>query len=236
MLAFPAPEREPTRKDEHVTETTAATAVATEEEAPRVLDTYAVSYAFMLLFLVPGVLSIANLPFRTYTFAYVSLVTVPFLLGIMLTFLTDSREPLKAIALRTAVLTPLIVMSGVTVMWLASIALVPINTYLGPAYRELTTPIAAAILVALVAPLVTGIVRRLRKPLDARSTLQVLAMVAALVVAGGVVYLSVFEVGRLGELAKEMRKDLVIYIIGGLVWYLPSFGISAGVWRRLGLV
>jgi hypothetical protein len=37
----------------------------------------------------------------------------------------------------------------------------------------------------------------------------------------------------LGDVA---RKDIVIYIIGGLVWYGPAFGISAGVWRRTGLV
>jgi hypothetical protein len=32
------------------------------------------------------------------------------------------------------------------------------------------------------------------------------------------------------------RKDVVIYIIGGLTWYLPSFAIAAGVWRRIGVV
>lgn len=208
----------------------------TIEEAPRVLDTYAVSYAFMLLFLVPGVLSIARLPFRTYTFAYVSLVTVPFLLGIALTFLTDSRDPIKTVLLRTAVLTPLIVVSGVAVMFTSTFALVPINSFLGPEYRAVTTPIAGLILVALVAPLVVGIARRVRSPFEMRIAVQALAMAAALVLAGAVVYLSVFEVGRLGEIADLARKDLVIYIIGGLVWYLPSFGISAGVWRRLGLV
>lgn len=206
------------------------------EDTPRVLDTYAVAYAFMLLFLVPGVLSIANLPFRTYTFSYVSLVTVPFVLGIILTFLTDSKDGPRAVALRIAVLTPLILLSGVVVMFMSSFLLVPINTFLGPEYRAVTTPIAGALLLALVAPLVIGVWRRVRSPLDARSVLQALAMVAALALAAGVFYLSVFEVGRLGELAETFRKDLVIYIIGGLVWYLPAFGISAGVWRRLGLV
>lgn len=206
------------------------------DHTPRVLDTYAVAYAFMLLFLVPGVLAIARLPFRTYTFAYVSLVTLPFVLGIALTFFTDSRDSLKTVALRTAILTPLIVVSGVAVMFSSTFLLVPINSFLGPEYRAVTTPIAGLLLIALVAPLVMGIWRRVRRPLDARSTFQALAMVAALVLAAVVFYLSVFEVGRLGEIAKMARKDLVIYIIGGLVWYLPSFGISAGVWRRLGLV
>lgn len=209
---------------------------AIEQHPPRISDTYAVSYAFMLLFLVPGVLSIARLPFRTYTFAYVSLVTVPFVLGLALTFLTDSRDPLSTVLRRIAVLTPLIVVSGITVMFLCTFLLVPINTFLGPEYRAVTTPIAGAILIALVVPLVVAIWRRLRVPLNVRTVFQVLAMLAALLLAAVVVYISVFEVGRLGEIAKVARKDLVIYVIGGLVWYLPSFGISAGVWRRLGLV
>lgn len=206
------------------------------EDTPRVFDTYAVAYAFILLFLVPGALTIARLPFRTYTFAYVSLITVPFVLGLLLTFLTDTREPLKTIAVRFAVLTPLIVVSGVAVMFTSSILLWPINKFLGPAFREASTPVAAAILVALAWPLVVAVVRRVRAPFDARTAFQALAMVLALLLAGAVVYLSVFEVGRLGEIAQAARKDVVIYIIGALVWYLPSFGISAGIWRRLGLV
>ncbi len=48
------------------------------ENRPRVLDTYALVYSFVLAFLVPGALSIARLPFRTYTFAYVAPVTLAF--------------------------------------------------------------------------------------------------------------------------------------------------------------
>ena len=53
-----------------------------------------------LVFLVPGAVSIASLPFRDYTFAYVSLVTVPFVLGLLATLLTDSRDPLKTQLIR----------------------------------------------------------------------------------------------------------------------------------------
>ena len=52
-------------------------------------------------------------------------------------------------------------------------------------------------------------------------------------VVGAVVYLSL-QPGR--ELATMVRKDVMIYIIGGLVWYLPSFGLAAGVWRAVGPV
>lgn len=79
---------------------------AEHSEAPGVLDTYAVLYALSLVFLVPGALSIANLPFRDYTFAYVSLVTVPFLLGLLVTLFTDSRDSLKTLLLRARFWSP----------------------------------------------------------------------------------------------------------------------------------
>jgi len=207
------------------------TAQAVEE--PRVSDTYALVYAATLLFLVPGSIAIGQLPFRTYTPQYVSLVTVPFLLGVLFTFLTDSRDPAKTVALRVAILTPLIMVSGVAVMFTSSLFLLPINQFLGPEYRALTTPLAALLLVGLASPLVFALVRRARTPMNWRSFVQGLVLVTALVVVAIVVYMSVWQVGALGDVA---RKDIVIYIIGGLVWYGPAFGISAGVWRRTGLV
>lgn len=208
------------------------THVAVAEE-PRISDTYALVYAATLLFLVPGSIAIGQLPFRTYTATYVSLVTVPFLLALLFTFLTDSRDSAKTVALRIAILSPLIIMSGVAVMFVSSMFLVPINTFLGPEYREITTPIAALLLVGLASPLVMALVRRARTSMNWRAFVQGIVLVAALALVAWVVYMSVWQVGALGDIA---RKDIVIYIIGGLVWYGPAFGISAGVWRRTGLV
>lgn len=208
------------------------TAVAVTEE-PRISDTYALVYAATMLFLVPGAISIGQLPFRTYTVAYVSLVTVPFLLALFFTFLTDSHDSAKTVALRITVLSPLIIISGVAVMFLGSMMLVPINTFLGPEYRHVTTPLAALLLVGLASPLVMALVRRARTRMNWRAFIQGLVLVAALALVAWVVYMSVWQVGALGDL---VRKDIIIYIIGGLVWYGPAFGISAGVWRRTGLV
>lgn len=206
---------------------------AVAPQGPRVSDTYALVYAATLLFLVPGSIAIGELPFRTYTPTYVSLVTVPFLLGLIFTFLTDSRDSAKTVALRVAILSPLIIISGVAVMFTSSLLLLPINQFLGPEFRALTTPLAALLLVGLASPLVLALVRRARTAFDWRSFVQGLVLVAALALVAGVVYMSVAQVGALGDIA---RKDIVIYIIGGLVWYAPSFGIAAGLWRRTGLV
>ncbi len=208
-------------------------AVSTE---PRVSDTYALAYAFILLFLVPGSIAVGQLPFRTYTFQYVALVTVPFVLGLLLTFLTDSRDDARTVLIRIAVLVPLVVLSGVAVLFASSLLLLPINQFLGPEYRAVTTPLAALLLVGLAAPLALALVRRARARLELRTAVQAVALAAALALVGYVVYISVFQVGFIGQLAEEARKDVVIYIIGGLVWYGPAFGIAAGVWRHTGLV
>lgn len=207
--------------------------VAVDSEPPRIFDTYAVLYALTLVFLVPGVVSISRLPFRDYTVPYVSLVTLPGLFGLLATLFTDSRDSLKVQLVRAAVLAPLIALTGVTVLFTSSLVVVPISQVLKPSEFGTTTFIAAALLLILAAPLVPAMVRRVGLPLGWRSVVQLLALLFATVVVAGVFVLSLRHDRTLATME---RKDVMIYIVGALVWYLPAFGISAGVWRRLGLV
>ena len=207
--------------------------MAQEFDAPRVFDTYGVLYALSLVFLVPGALAISNLPFRDYTFAYVSLVTMPFLLGLLATLLTDSRDPWKTQLLRAAVLVPIVLMTGVTVLFTSSFIVLPISQVLTPTNFDIAGPIAMVALIALALPLLPALLHSLRLPLGWRSVVHVLALLFAIAVVVGVVVLSL-RPDR--TLATMERKDVMIYIVGALVWYLPSFGIAAGVWRRVGLV
>jgi len=202
-------------------------------EAPTVLDTYALLYALTLVFLVPGAMSIVNLPFRDYTFAYVTLVTLPGLFGLLTLLFTDSRDSLKTLLVRAAVLAPLIAITGVTVLFTVSFIVVPISQVLTPAGFDIAGPLAMTMLIGLALPLVPALVRRLRLPLGWRSVLHVLALLFAIAVVIGVVILTL-RPDR--TLATMERKDATIYIVGALVWYLPSFGLAAGVWRRLGLI
>lgn len=204
----------------------------TTAQPPRVLDTYSMAYAFILLFLFPGSLLIGQLPFRTYTFQYVSLIAVPFVLGLVLTFLTDSTESLRTRLVRMGILIPIILMTGVTVMFTSSMFLWPVAQVLNPGNFNIAGPIAAVILLGTMSPLLFALVRRMRGPFTAIALLQSVALAAAVLLAGGVVYLSLTS----DLLATIARKDIIIYIVGGLTWYLPSFGIAAGVWRRLELV
>ncbi len=209
------------------------TTVAVAAEEPRIVDTYALAYSFILLFLVPGVLAIGNLPFRTYTFQYVSLVTMPFALGLIVTFLIGSTDGLRASLIRAAVLTPIVLMTGVTVLFTSAILVVPVSVFIRPENFGWLTPIAVGILVAVASPLLMGLFNVVRRGFSARTLVEGLAIAFAIALVGVVVYLTVMSVGTLGDLA---RKDIVIYIVGAILWYLPAFGLAAGVWRRLGLV
>lgn len=200
---------------------------------PRILDTYSLVYAFVLVFLVPGTLLLENLTFRVYTFSYVSLVTVPFVLGIIATFLTDSSDSLKRVLIRSAVLVPLIVVSGVGVLFTSAIAVVPVSGFIIPENFGALTWVSVALLALVASPLVVALARRMRPPRSVAHVVQTVALLAALALVGAVMVATIGYEGMLGSIA---RKDVVIYIIGALTWYLPSFGIAAGVWRRLGLV
>ena len=214
--------------------TTPCDAVPAEQsDPPRVMDTYALLYALTLVFLVPSVVSISQLAFRDYTFAYVTLVALPGLLGLLAVLLTDSRDSLKTVLLRIVVLAPLIALSGVTILFTSSFVAIPIGQVLTPSGFDIAGPTAVGLLILLAFPLVPALVRRVRLPLEWRSIVHVLALLFALAVVVGVVVLTL-RPDR--TLATMERKDITIYIVGALVWYLPSFGLAAGIWRALGLV
>ncbi|TLM98808.1 MAG: hypothetical protein FDZ75_01520, partial [Actinobacteria bacterium] len=176
-----------------------STAVATAEE-PRVFDTYALVYALSMVLLVPGSIAIGQLPFRTYTLQYVSLVTVPFLVALVVTFMTDSADPVRRSALRTAILTPIVLMTGVAVLFTSSLLLLPINTFLGPEYRSVTAPLAAALLLLIASPLVPAIVRRVRAGFTAKTLLHAAAMLITLVLLGVFMYINgTHEVTAMGS-------------------------------------
>jgi hypothetical protein len=210
-----------------------ATSKAVGAEPPRVLDTYAMLYALTLVFLVPGAASIVNLPFRDYTFTYVTLVTLPGLLGLLVLLFTDSREPVKTVLLRAAILGPLIALTGITILFTSSFLALPVGQILTPAGFDIAGPIATIMLVVLALPLIPALLRRLKLPLGWRSVVHILALLFAIAVVAGVVVLTL-RPDR--TLATMERKDATIYIVGALVWYLPSFGLAAGIWRGLGLV
>ena len=211
--------------------------VHTEAEEPRVLDTYASVYAFGLLFLLPGVALMSRLPFGddrsgTYTFSYVSLVTVPYLIGILATFLLDARESARSLAIRSAILTPLSLATGVTIMFGASMVMIPASKFLGIADQGLSVGWWVAY-AAVSVPVVISFARRLFSVRGWRDVVTLMAIGLSLLMIVGVTAFSFLYEGSIYDL---VRKDVVIYTVGAMSVYLPSFGLAAGLWRRSGLV
>ena len=124
-------------------------------------------------------------------------------------------------------------MTGVGVMFGRALFLVPVSDFIKPGNFGVLTWVSSALLALVALPLLPALVARLRRSRDAGAWGQMLAILAAIALVAGVIWLTVTGSGTIDEYA---RKDVVIYIIGGLTWYLPAFGISAGVWRRLGLI
>jgi hypothetical protein len=200
---------------------------------PLVFDTYSMVYAFSWAFLIPGLALLNTQPFRTYNFAYVTYVTLPFLLGIVATLLTDSNDRGSSLWLRVAVLTPLSLVFGVGVLWTLALTAVPIAPFLEPQNYAYTTPVTAALLFAIAAPLLWSAWRRL----TTRPTWQSVLQLAVLgITVASVVWVAYMMFQPHDALRGFARKDITIYVTGSLMWYLPSFAIAAGVWRRLGLV
>jgi hypothetical protein len=214
------------------TQTAVADAVA-EPALPPVFDTYSLVYAFSWAFLIPGLALLNTQPFRTYDFAYVTYVSLPFLLGLVATFLTDSHERGAALWVRVAVLTPLSLVTGIGVLWILALSVIPISPYLEPQNYAFTTPITVAVLLAIASPLLWSIWRRVTRKVTALSMLQVAVMLVAVACVAYLAYLMFQPHDAVRTFA---RKDITIYVTGSLMWYLPSFGIAAGIWRRLGIV
>lgn len=206
---------------------------AVVQTEPRFFDTYALIYAFTMVFLIPGLVLMSRMPFRDYTLQYVTVFALPFALGMAATFLTDSREVLRTRLIRTAILIPLVTVTGVTVLFTGALTVVPISPYLKAENFGATTPYFAGLLMLLAVPLVFAVVARVRKRPDWRIAVQLLALVVALSVVALVGYQMLAPAGDLRGFA---RKDITIYVTGAVMWYLPSFGIAAGAWRSVGMV
>jgi uncharacterized membrane protein len=182
-------------------------------------------------------LLLTRLPFgdarsSTYTPQYVALVSLPFLLGVALAFVLDSNDGARKVLIRIAVLMPLIVLTGVTLMFGVSMLMVPASMLLG--IRDQGLDVVWWVSLAVVAaPLVPALLRRLRRPRQVGDVAELLALVVAIAAVVGLVVVSFFTELHVSELG---RKDTVIYVVGALSWYLPSFGLAAGFWRRTGLV
>jgi hypothetical protein len=206
----------------------------TEHAAPRVLDTYGLTYAFTALFLVPGLFMIDRWSIEAFSSVYLVLITAPFLLGPATVFAMDSKDGPRVVAIRSAVLAPLVAFTGVTIVFVVMmIILPPLSFFIVPQNFDALTLLFVAIVVLLAAPMLVSLVSRIREGLSAVGLVQIAALLAVLGVVAWVVVLTLDSGGTLGTF---LRKDTVEHFIGAFTWYLPALGLAAGIWRAVGLV
>lgn len=206
----------------------------TEHTAPRVLDTYGLTYAFTALFLVPALFIIDRLSIDAFTPGYLALTVIPFLLGPAVVFAIDSRDGARTVAIRSAVLAPIVAFTGVTIVFVAMMVLLPpLSLVLAPENFGGISVLFVALVVILALPMLVSFASRVREGFSASGVVQIAALTAVLGLVAWVVVMTIDPGDTLGTF---MRKDTVEHFIGAFTWYLPSLGLAAGVWRATGLV
>jgi len=207
-------------------ETTAAT--------PRVLDTYGLTYAFTALLLIPGLFAIDRWSILIYSPAYLALISMPFLLGPAIVFLLDSKDGLRTVAIRSAVLSPLVAFTGVTFVFVSMLVIVlPVSMFLVPENFGALTLLFVASLVLLAAPLLVSLVSRIREGVTPKGALQI--VVLSIIIAVLAWMIAMTFAGN-DTLATFINEDVVDHFVGAFTWYLPSLALAAGLWRRVGLI
>ena len=205
-----------------------------DHAAPRVLDTYGLTYAFTALLLVPGLFAIDRWSIEAFTPGYLALIALPFVLGPAAVFALDSRDGWRAVAIRSAVLAPLVAFTGVTLIFLAMMVIIPpLSLFVVPQNFDALTVLFAAMAIFLAAPMAVSLTSRIREGLSAAGLVQVAALVTVMGVLAWVVVMT-FDSGDM--LGSFLRKDMVEHFIGAFTWYLPALGLAAGVWRATGIV
>jgi hypothetical protein len=199
-----------------------------------VLDTYGLTYAFTTLFLVPGLFMIDRWSIDAFTPAYLALIAVPFLLGPAVVFAIDSNDERRTVAIRTAVLTPLVAFSGVTLVFVTMMVIMPpLSLFIVRENFDVLTLLFTAAVVVLAVPLVLSLVARIREGYSPAGVVQIAALAVVIGVVAWVVVMT-FDSGD--TLGTFLRKDTVEHFIGAFTWYLPALGLAAGLWRAIDLV
>lgn len=198
--------------------------------APRFFETYGLSYAFGLLFLLPAILLLGSQPLYAFTAFYTAMLVIPPVAASVLILATDPAEKRKrSFVGRAALLTVLATVGSI----LALIVGTPVVIFLflnGVGHSQALTGFVSAAGLALVSsPMVYALVRSVRSG----SWLRAFALVVAIVAMGIVIALTTSQGGFLVE---SMRRDQGEIMMGLLEWCLPAFAATTAFLRRHELI
>lgn len=201
-----------------------------ERVAPRFLDTYGLSYAFGLLFLLPAIILIGSQPLYSFTAFYTLMLTIPPVAASFLVLATDPPESRTGSLLgRGALLTVLATVGSILAVMVGTpvVILLFLN---GVGHSQALTGVVSAVSLVIVgSPMVFALVNSVRVESWFRALVLVLG-IAALAI------LIALTTSQGGVLVESMRRDQGEIMMGLLVWCLPAFAITTAFVRRHGLV
>lgn len=199
-------------------------------DAPRVrlLDSYSLTYAFSLLPFAVAIAAMRAFPAYAYDrLGYVVLLTAPPVLGVLGALLAErSGRPLRSTVARAALLAVLSLMGSVTLFTVGSIMLVPVSRFITPKNFGTLTVTSVGIVALIAVPLLVTLVRELVRR-ERGMTVRAAVLSMSLLGILGVVLLTVGS----RELVTTLRKDQIVQLMAGLIWYLPTYGAAVALWR-----
>jgi hypothetical protein len=208
--------------------TPVAAARSEADDTPARLDTYALSYAFGIVWLAVAMILLGTRPLFAFDGLYDALLVLPPFATAACVLLADHRGQFRTLALRTVLLATV---AGV-VSVLSTVVLTP---FLVLMFREgvgwnlgLTGTISAVTLVAVASPMLIVLVTSVRRGTFGRAAI----MVAGLAVTGVVLAMALAPGGPVASL---MRLDQAEITMITASWWLPVYALAAAVSRRLGV-
>lgn len=203
---------------------------ATDETltAPRWWDTYALTYAFGLLWLAFALIGIGTQPSGSFNAIYDFLLFLPPVATALCVLLVDPGGSWRSLPLRALVLATV---AGVTSV-VSTVLLTPLLAFM---FREgvghnlpLTGLISTISLVIVGSPMAVMLVDALRKGRWPR----VLVLVAGLAVGGVALAMALAPGGPVASLLRVDQSEVLMITVS---WWLPVYAATAAFARRLGM-
>lgn len=212
---------------------TASSEFATVETsaAPRFFETYGLSYALGLLFLLPAIVLIGSQPLYSFTLFYTLMLTIPPVAASVLVLVLGATpsEQTGSLVGRAALLTVLATIGSI----LALIFGTPVVIFLflnGVGHSQALTGLISAAGLALVSsPMVYALVRSVRSGSWSRAFVLALGIFAMVIVIA-------LTTAQGGFLVESMRRDQGEIMMGLLEWCLPAFAVTTAFVRSHRLV
>jgi len=210
------------------TAATMSASIETPHAVPsaRFFDTYGVSYALGLLFLLPAIVLIGSQPLYSFNAFYTAMLTIPPIAASLLLLATEPTAEGRSHLLRRALLLVVLATTGSILALIVGTPVVIVLFLNKVGHSQALTALVSASGLALVsAPMVWSLVSNIRAGAWMRVAVLILGIVAMAVVI-------LLTLSQSGFLVDSMRRDQGEIMIGLLEWCLPAFAVTTALLRR----